>query len=67
MTPWFSKKTNQQATEATEILETLQAVRRRRKEAMEMFKRQLEAVPKVDQALEAIGNDLAGGPKDKGD
>ena len=67
MNAWFSKKPAQPATETVEILETLRHVRNRRKEAMEAFKRQLESVPKVDQALEAIGNDLAGGPKNKGD
>lgn len=62
MTPWFSKK-EQVEQEHAEILTTLEEVRRRRKEAMDALRRQLESVPKVDKVLEAIGEDLSGGTK----
>ncbi len=65
MNGWFSKKTVHQP-ETEEMLDTLTNARQRRKQAMELFKRQLESVPKVDQVLEAIGNDLSGDNK-KGD
>lgn len=62
MTPWFSKKEHVDQ-EHDEILTTLTEVRRRRKEAMDALRRQLESVPKVDKVLEAIGEDLSGGTK----
>lgn len=62
MTPWFSKKEHADQ-EHDEILTTLTEVRRRRKEAMDALRRQLESVPKVDKVLEAIGEDLSGGAK----
>lgn len=62
MNAWFSKKP-QVDQEHTGILTTLEEVRRRRKEAMDALRRQLESVPKVDKVLEAIGDDLSGGTK----